>query len=119
MNDCKFIGYLARPVDLRYAQSGTPVANFSILVGFGKRDDNKSFFLPCVAFGRTAENLAGIEKTQLFVSGEIQEDKFEVDGQERRKTLLKCFIARVIAKNKAKPVEDGQYEIVSDSEIPF
>ena len=60
MNNVNLIGRLTKDVDLRYTQSGLAVGRFSVAIDRPKKDgqDNGADFPNCVAYGKTAENLA-------------------------------------------------------------
>lgn len=60
MNSVNLIGRLTKDVDLRYTQSGLAVGRFSVAIDRPKKDgqDNGADFPNCVAYGKTAENLA-------------------------------------------------------------
>lgn len=60
MNSVNLIGRLTKDVDLRYTQSGLAVGHFSVAIDRPKKDgqDNGADFPNCVAYGKTAENLA-------------------------------------------------------------
>ena len=60
MNSVNLIGRLTKDVDLRYTQSGLAVGRFSVAIDRPKKDgqSNGADFPNCVAYGKTAENLA-------------------------------------------------------------
>ena len=60
MNSVNLIGRLTKDVDLRYTQTGLAVGHFSVAIDRPKKDgqSNGADFPNCVAYGKTAENLA-------------------------------------------------------------
>ena len=57
MNKVILIGRLTKDPDLRYTQSGTAVANFTLAVNrrYNPNGEQEADFINCVAFGRQAE----------------------------------------------------------------
>lgn len=77
MNQVALIGRLTKDVELRYAQSGTAVANFTIAVDrkFQKQgEERQADFIPVVTFGKTAEfcNNYFTKGLRVGVTGSIQ-----------------------------------------------
>ena len=71
MNSVNLIGRLTKDVDLRYTQSGLAVGRFSVAIDRPKKDgqDNGADFPNCVAYGKTAENLANYVHKGEMVGG--------------------------------------------------
>ena len=87
MNNVNLIGRLTKDVDLRYTQSGLAVGRFSVAIDRPKKDgqSNGTDFPNCVAYGKTAENLAQyMHKGGLVgVTGHIQTGSYETkDGRK-------------------------------------
>lgn len=87
MNSVNLIGRLTKDVDLRYTQSGLAVGRFSVAIDRPKKDgqSNGADFPNCVAYGKTAENLAQyMHKGGLVgVTGHIQTGSYETkDGRK-------------------------------------
>ena len=55
MNRVILIGRIARDVDVRYGQSGTAVAKYTLAVDRKTKDDKSADFISCVVFGKGAE----------------------------------------------------------------
>lgn len=93
MNNVNILGRLTRDVDLRMTNSNLAVGRFSVAVdrklSKEKRMEAESNnqptadFISCIAFGRTAENIATYFKKgqRIAVSGHIQTGSYEKDGQ--------------------------------------
>lgn len=73
MNNVILIGRLTRDVDLRYTQSGTAVARFTVAIDRHDKDNNADF-PSCIAFGKTAELMSNyVRKGQrVALEGRIQ-----------------------------------------------
>ena len=80
---------LTKDPELKYAQSGTAVVNFTGAVDkynakkLKEEGKNSANFIPMVAFGKKAEVLAQyLQKgSQVAISGAIDTDSYEKDGQ--------------------------------------
>lgn len=89
MNTVSLIGRLGRDPELRYTQSGTAVANFSLAVTRPfNREETDWFDVTC--WGKTAELAANhLQKgRQVGVAGRLQQDRWEQDGQKRSKVVV-------------------------------
>ena len=87
MNSVNLIGRLTKDVDLRYTQSGLAVGRFSVAIDRPKKDgqSNGADFPNCVAYGKTAENLANyVHKGEMVgVTGCIRTGSYEnKDGRK-------------------------------------
>ena len=87
MNNVNLIGRLTKDVDLRYTQSGLAVGRFSVAIDRPKKDgqSNGADFPNCVAYGKTAENLANyVHKCEMVgVTGCIRTRSY--DNKDGRK----------------------------------
>ena len=99
LNHIVIMGRLTRDPELRYTQSQTPVASFTLAVDrdFGGRDggEKQTDFIDCVAWRQTAEfvNKYFTKGSMAVVSGRLQiRDWTDRDGGKRRS-------AEVIADN--------------------
>ena len=99
LNNITLMVRLTRDPELRYTQSGTPVASFSLAVDrdFGSRDggDRQTDFIDIVAWRQTAEFVSKYfaKGRMAVVSGRLQiRDWQDRDGNKRRS-------AEVVAEN--------------------
>ena len=99
LNHITIMGRLTRDPELRYTQSQTPVASFTLAVDrdFGGRDggEKQTDFIDCVAWRQTAEFVSKYfqKGSMAVVSGRLQiRDWTDRDGGKRRS-------AEVIAEN--------------------
>lgn len=76
MNKVVLMGRLTRDPDVRYSQTGTCVARYSLAVDrrFKKEGEPSADFIPCVAFGKQGEFVEKYLKkgTKVVISGRIQ-----------------------------------------------
>ena len=90
MNKVILMGRLTREPDIRYSQSGTAVARYTLAVdrrfsrSGGDGNDQSADFITCVAFGRSAEFAEKYlhQGTKIVVTGRIQTGSYtNKDGQ--------------------------------------
>ena len=93
VNEVRLTGRLGRDIELKYAKSGTAIANFSIgttiSVKKGDKYEDQTEWTNIVVFGRLAEILA--EKagkgSRLYVAGRLQTRAYTTkDGVEKKIT---------------------------------
>ena len=129
MNKCVLIGRLTKDLDLRYTQSGTAVAQFTLAVDRQFSKEKETDFIPVVAWGKTAENCANyIGKGSLVaVGGRIQVRTYEAkDGGKRWVTEVVAGAVHFLDKRgeRATDTNVGGNEIgheveFSEDQIPF
>lgn len=88
MNVFNGIGRLTKEVDLRYSQSGTAVARFTIAINRPFKNQNgeqEVDFINCVAFGKRAEVIAQYVKKghRIGITGSIMTGSY--DNKEGQK----------------------------------
>ena len=89
LNHIVLMGRLTRDPELRYTQSQTPVASFSLAVGrdFGRGEEKQTDFIDCVAWRQTGEFVSKYfqKGSMAVVSGRLQiRDWTDRDGNKRR-----------------------------------
>ena len=97
VNKVILVGNLGRDPELRYAQSGTAVANATIATGERRKIDGEwqdhTEWHRLVFFGKTAETLARYCKKgkQLYIEGSLQTRSWEdkESGQKRYSTEVR------------------------------
>ena len=94
INHVVLVGRLTRDAELKYTNTGTAIGKFSIAVNRRKRSgdqwtDEVSYF-DIVLWGKTAEALNQyLQKgKQIAVSGELRQNRWEQDGQNRSKVEI-------------------------------
>lgn len=97
MNSVQLLGRLTRDPDVRYADSGSTIARFSLAVDrrFKQEGGETADFINCIAFGKTAEF---IEKyftkgLKIALNGRIQ------TGSYTNKDNVKVFTTDVVVEN--------------------
>ena len=120
MNNVSLMGRLTRDVDLRMTNSNLAVGRFSVAVdrklSKEKRMEAESNnqptadFISCIAFGRTAENIATYFKKgqRIAVSGHIQTGSYEKDGQRVYTTDVVVDSFDFIESNSSSSADTNQ-----------
>ncbi len=121
------IGRLVKDPELRYLESGTPVANFSVAVNRPIRKDDGSFedsldgFFDCQLYGGTAVTLVeGYGKgSEVQVTGSLQQRKWKVGNGAGARTASKVEIraktvAPVLAAAKADAPAAAETETAAE-----
>ena len=112
LNHITIMGRLTRDPELRYTQSQTPVASFSLAVDrdFGSRDggEKQTDFIDCVAWRQTAEFVSKYfqKGSMAVVSGRLQmRDWTDRDGNKR--TSAEVVADNVYFGDSKKARDDG------------
>jgi single-strand DNA-binding protein len=94
-NSFHVIGNLTRDSELKYLNTGTAVANFSIAVNKKWRGNDGNMveevsFFDVALFGKIAESLSQylIKGKMVSISGELKQERWEKDGQSHSKVKL-------------------------------
>lgn len=74
-------GRLVRDVEMRFTNSGTAIANFTIAVNQSRKNENgerEADFINCVAFSKTAETIANYFKkgNMIGIVGEYRNNNY-------------------------------------------
>lgn len=132
------IGRTTKDIDLRYSQNGTAIANFTIAIT-RRFDKEKTDFIRCIAFKKTAELIAQYVKkgNQIGIEGSIQTGSYQdkegktvyttdvivnnVQFLESRNSQPKQQQRVDVYNNEVKQAQqfDGEQIDVSDSDLPF
>lgn len=118
-------GRLVRNAELKFAQSGIAVANFTIAVNrYSKNKDEKADFINCVAFGKTAELIS--ERTEkggrVIVEGSIKTGSYEnKEGRTIYTTDVNCNNVQIIdwAGEVKKEINFEDMQPADAGDIPF
>lgn len=80
MNNIVLIGRMTKDPELKYANTGKGSTRFTLAV---QRNKDEADFINCVAWEKTAENIAEYFKkgSQIAVQGSIRTGSYEKDGR--------------------------------------
>ncbi len=130
MNIVILMGRTTKEIDLRYtAQSFMPVARFTLAVdrSYTKQgEEKKADFIPCVAFGRLAENLEKYVRKgrRIVIEGHIQRDD-KSKGYSTSVIVERFHFAdskpgeQAQEVSQPEPEMDGFEPLDSDDDLPF
>ena len=136
MNSTQLLGRLTKDPELKYGSSGTAYCKFTLAVNRAFKKDETDF-INCTAFGKAAETIAEYVRKgdQFAVTGRIQVDVYEKDGEKRYSTGVMVDGFTFIAKAKgegnsnagsSKPEKEKQaggkapeVNFEDDEEFPF
>lgn len=110
LNQCNFIGRVGKDPDVKYAASGTAVANFSIAVGHKYQETESTEWVRCVAFGKLAEVVGEyvVKGMQVFASGRMQTRSWEdQNGNTRYSTEIIAAIVQFLGSKKTSDKRNG------------
>lgn len=125
MNHVTLIGHLTKDPEIRYTSSGTCVGTFTLAVDRRVQKDKpkEADFIPCVAWGKTAEVVGNYCKKgkQVAVEGRIQTRTYDAkDGTKKYVTEVIVSHLELIGNReggRAQGAPSGNY--ITDEEVPF
>jgi single-strand DNA-binding protein len=94
LNHVMLIGRLTRDAEFKYITSGNAVCKFSVAVNYRKKNGDQwveeANFFDVVLWGRQAESLNQylLKGKQVAVDGELRQNRWEQDGQNRSKVEI-------------------------------
>ncbi|CAI2677497.1 Single-stranded DNA-binding protein (plasmid) [Apilactobacillus kunkeei] len=100
INRVTLIGRLTKDVDLKYSQSGTAVANFTLAVDrafTNQQGEREADFINCVIWRKSAENFANFthKGSLVGIDGRIQTRNYENQQGQR------VYVTEVVVENFA------------------
>ena len=136
MNSVQLLGRLTKDPELKYEASGNAYCKFTLAINRAFKKDETDF-INCTAFGKAAETIAEYVRKgdQFAVTGRIQVDVYESNGEKRYSTSVMVdgftFISKVKGEgystggsskpNEEKPASGKapNVEFDDDDEFPF
>lgn len=126
MNHVTLLGRLTREPDARQTADGKSRCTFTLAIDRHSKKE-KTDFIRCVAFGRTAEIITQyVHKGQrLLVSGSIWTDQYEMDGATKYTTDVAVDRMELIErKSDSTQSQGGSFDSMGapvpvEDEIPF
>jgi single-strand DNA-binding protein len=125
MNNITLVGRAGRDPEVRYFESGTMVANFSLAVNAYKRDEEPDWF-NLVIWGKQAQVAADYVRkgSQIAVSGRSTTEKWtdKNTGEQRSKPIVN--VERITLLGSKRDAEGGSSSGFgggepSEEEVPF
>ena len=136
MNKILLIGRLTKDPELRYTQSGTAVASFTLAVNRNFTNQNgerEADFINCIAWQKAAEFVSQYFKKgqQMALEGRLQVRTYD-DNNGQRRWVTEVIVEQVEFAGSKQSGQNGQsgrgddlsydmgYEVsFDDEEIPF
>lgn len=123
INTVTVSGRLTRDCELKFLPSGAALVVFSIAsnksVKVGEKWEEKANFFDCTMFGKQAEAVQKflLKGKQVFLSGSIDHQQWEKDGQKR--SAVKIIVESILLGGGGDKSEKPKGEDLPDDEIPF
>jgi len=106
LNSNTIVGRMTKDAELKYTNSGQAVTNISIANNYSRKQgeqwvDEVNYF-DVTIWGRRGEALNQYLKkgTQIAVSGELRQERWEQDGQKRSKVVIKADNIQLLGGNQ-------------------
>ena len=125
VNKAILVGRLGKDPEIRYTQSQTPVANFSLATSERRKDPQSGNWLEqtewhnIVTFGKTAENCSNFLKKgrEVYIEERIQTRKWQdKEGKDRWTTEIIANTVQFLGgRDGAGSESDGGYSRPTDS----
>lgn len=111
MNKLILVGRIVRDPEVKAIGDNNMVAKFTVAVNRNYKDkdgERPTDFIPCEAFGKTAEFVSNyLTKGRLVsVEGEMRIDQYETAEGEKR-SFAKCHVNTINALDSANKTEEG------------
>jgi single-strand DNA-binding protein len=125
INHVVLVGRLTRDAELKYTAGGQAVCKFSVAVNRRKKSgeqwvDEASFF-DIVLWGRQGETLNQylLKGKQVGIDGELRQDRWEQDGQNRSKVEIVANNLQLLGGNSPGGGGGGSYQGRGPEDRPF
>ena len=115
MNNIVLIGRMTKDPELKYTNNGKGNTRFTLAV---QRNKDETDFINCVAWEKTAENIAEYFKkgSQIAVQGAIRTGNYEKDGRTIYTTDVWVYKFNFIGNNNSSNNQNKKEE---DENFPF
>ncbi len=117
MNNVNVIGRIGKEIELKYLQSGSAVASFSIAVDQSYKKDGqkveKTSWFDVSAFGKTAETVNQYfhKGSMIGITGELEQQTWKAqDGSNRSKVIIKLQNLTFIDKKDNQSNQSNQQQ---------
>ncbi len=131
MNKVFLIGNLGQDPEMKYFETGSVVAKFSMAINSydSKNKEEKTDWISCEAWKKTAELIGEYCKkgSKIAIEGSLKTQNWEdSNGQKRTKTFVLVSRAEFLTTNKRTEeteskaeTEFAQKQFATEEEIPF
>lgn len=128
LNNITIMGRLTRDPELKYMQSGTATANFTMAVDRDYKDSNgetPTDFIQVQFMGKQAETVANYfnKGSQIVVIGSMRVNQYEQDGQKKSYAFVNgrsfSFVAGSKSDGQKPSGSPSEFAAVDDDDVPF
>src|SRR5271169_1255218 len=116
------IGNTTKDVEVRYTQSGTPIATISLAVNskFKKGDAmvEEVLFINVTVFGKQAESCGQYlsKGNPVLIEGRLRENKWEKDGEKKSRMEVIANTVRFLPKRDSQRRSEGSMGVGGENE---
>jgi len=114
INKIILVGRLTKNAELKYTNSGTALTKISIAVNKSRKQNdewiNEVSFFDCIVWGKLGESISKylIKGKQVCIEGELQQYKWEQDGQKRNKVNIVVNNIQLFGGQEKKNVNNSE-----------
>lgn len=127
MNIVSILGRMVADCDLKATQSGKYVTNFTVAVNDGWGDNQKTYYVDCVAWQKSAELIAQHfpKGARISITGKLTTRQYEDKAGNKRKSvevLVQDFDfldSKKSENNQSKDPFENDSKTVEIDELPF
>ena len=135
INRVNIIGRLTRDSELSYTNTGFAITKLGIAVNRTKKEGDqwvdRGNFFDVVLWGKRGESLNQylLKGQQVAIEGELQQDRWEKDGNKRSRVLIECTNIQLLGGKKdggnnqssqsGQSVQEAQNGGAFEDDIPF
>jgi single-strand DNA-binding protein len=112
VNNVTLIGRLTRDAEFRHTNNGKAVSKFSLAVNKRSKIEehwkDEAGFFDIILWGQLAETLSQylIKGKQIAVTGELTQERWEHDGQNRSKVVVTAATIQLLGGTSEQKRED-------------
>lgn len=121
LNKVMIIGNAGADAEMRYTESGTAIATWSVAVNYKAQEKDQTEWFNCVMFGEKVERVAPhiLKGKPLFVEGRLQTRSWSDDqGQKHYRTEVVAFSVQFLGSREETLTERLKGDIDVD-DLPF
>lgn len=121
INQVTLVGRLTEDPEMRFTSEEKAVVNVTVGLnrfGRGSRLENEADFIPCVIWGKQAENTAEYcrKGTLVGINGELQTRNY-VNREEKKVYVTEVLVDKIrfLSKNKEQKADDAEMAVEESS----
>lgn len=122
MNSVILSGNLGKQPESKLLPSGNTIATFSVAVSEKVKDDFRTNWFSCTAFGYAADKALSLGKgSKVVIMGRLRQDTWEKDGEKKSMVKVTVNDIKELASSKDGDSDTvrGQLDSFTADDIPF